>query len=300
MSDKPYDQAFKFLAEQDAESLLVLLGYLQPGERAEIEVLPRELRAAAILPDQPYRVLTAREHSVVQVEAQAWFDKSMLARYGEYGVRSWISYRLPVRCYVLLLTKRGLPKGLRTQGVIDAGDIQIKVRYRLIKLWEISARKVLAMNRENLLPFVPLMRGGREELEISALRLSHVPDESRRSEMGMHFLMLGGLRYNRVDLLELIGRKGMIPLEQLKESSFYQFVMDEGRAEGRDEGRLEDAREMLRMLAAKRFPGLELGEELDRIHDLDAIRRLGLEVSDLPDVETLKRRIAELVKAEDA
>ncbi|MGH9850009.1 MAG: hypothetical protein ACREBD_09125, partial [Blastocatellia bacterium] len=62
MSDKPYDQAFKFLAEQDAESLLILLGYLQSGEQAEIEVLPRELRAAAILPDQPYRVLTAHEH----------------------------------------------------------------------------------------------------------------------------------------------------------------------------------------------------------------------------------------------
>jgi hypothetical protein len=290
MSDKPYDQAFKFLAEQDAESLLVLLGYLQPGERAEIEVLPRELRAAAILPDQPYRVLTAREHSIVQVEAQAWFDKSMLARYGEYGVRSWISYRLPVRCYVLLLTKRGLPKGLRTQGVIDAGDIQIKVRYRLIKVWEISARKVLAMNRVNLLPFVPLMRGGREELEISAQRLAQVEDEGRRSEMGLHFLMLGGLRYNRVDLLELIGGKSMIPLEQLKESSFYQFILDEGR--------LEDAREMLRMLAAKRFPGLKLGEELDRIHDLAALRRLGLEVSDLPDAETLKRRIDELVQAE--
>jgi hypothetical protein len=290
MSDKPYDQAFKFLAEQDAESLLVLLGYLHSGEHAEVEVLPRELRAAAILPDQPYRVLTAREHSIVHVEAQAWFDKSMLTRYGDYGVRSWISYRLPVRCYVLLLTKRGLPKGLRTQGVIDAGDIQIKVRYRLIKVWEISARKALAMNRENLLPFVPLMRGGREELEISAQRLSQVPDESRRSEMGMHFLMLGGLRYNRLDLMELIGRKSMITLEQLKASSFYQFIAEE-------EG-LKSTREMLQMLAAKRFPGLKLVEELDRIHNLDALKRLCLEVSDLPDAETLKRRIAELVQAD--
>ncbi len=294
MSDKPYDQAFKFLAEQDAESLLVLLGYLQPGERAEIEVLPRELRAAAILPDQPYRVLTAREHSIVQVEAQAWFDKSMLARYGEYGVRSRISYRLPIRCYVLLLTKRGLPKGLRTQGVIDAGDIQIKVRYHLIKLWEISARKVLAMNRVNLLPFVPLMSGGREELEISAQRLAQVENESRRSEMGMHFLMLGGLRYNRVDLLELIGRKGMIPLEQLKESSWYQFMAEEAQKEAE----LKATAMMLRRFAAKRFPDLQLGEEVDRIHNVDALQRLCLEVSDLPDAETLKRRIDELVQAE--
>jgi hypothetical protein len=106
----------------------------------------------------------------------------------------------------------------------------------------------------------------------------------------MHFLMLGGLRYNRVDLLELIGGKSMIPLEQLKESSWYQFVAEEGK--------LENAREMLRMLAAKRFPGFKLGEELDRIHNLDALQRLGLEVYDLPDAETLKRRIDELVQAE--
>ena len=179
---------------------------------------------------------------------------------------------------------------MRTQGVIDAGDIQIKVRYRLIKLWEISARKVLAMNRVNLLPFVPLMRGGREEMEISAQRLSQAPDESRRSEMGLHFLMLGGLRYNRLDLLELIGRKSMITLEQLKESSFYQFVEEEGG--------LKATRETLQMLAAKRFPGLKLSEEVERIHDLEALKRLCLEVSDLPDVETLTRRIAELVQAD--
>jgi hypothetical protein len=76
--------------------------------------------------------------------------------------------------------------------------------------------------------------------------------------------MLGGLRYNRVDLLELIGRKSMIT----------------------------------RTLAAKRFPGFKLGEELDRIHNLDALQRLGLEVSDLSGAETLKRRVDELVQAE--
>ncbi|MCI0485713.1 MAG: hypothetical protein L0229_03840 [Blastocatellia bacterium] len=43
MSAKPYDQAFKYLAEQDAESLLILLGHLKPGQQARIELLPREL-----------------------------------------------------------------------------------------------------------------------------------------------------------------------------------------------------------------------------------------------------------------
>jgi hypothetical protein len=179
-----------------------------------------------------------------------------------------------------------------SKGVIDAGDIQIKVRYRLIKLWEISARRALTMNRESLLPFIPLMRGGLEELEISAQRLAQVPDVSRRSEMGLHFLMLGGLRYNRIDLLELIGRKSMITLEQLKESSFYQFILEEGE--------LKSTREMLRMLAAKRFSGLKLGEEVDQIHNLNALQRLCLEVSDLPDAETLKQQIDDLVQADMA
>jgi hypothetical protein len=38
MTTKPYDQAFKYLAEQDAEALLFLLGDLQPGQPAEIEL----------------------------------------------------------------------------------------------------------------------------------------------------------------------------------------------------------------------------------------------------------------------
>jgi hypothetical protein len=43
MSTKPYDQAFKFLAEQDPEALLLLLGAIEPDEQATIELLPREI-----------------------------------------------------------------------------------------------------------------------------------------------------------------------------------------------------------------------------------------------------------------
>jgi predicted transposase YdaD len=75
------------------------------------------------------------------------------------------------------------------------------------------------------------MRGGPKELEIGAQRLGDVPDEGQRRELGLHFLLLAGLRYNRDAILELIGREGMIPLEQLKESSFYQYIAEEGRQE---------------------------------------------------------------------
>lgn len=85
----------------------------------------------------------------------------------------------------------------------------------------------------------------------------------------------------------------LIRLEQLKESSFYQFLVEEAS--------LKNAREMLRMFAAKHFPDLQLGEEVDHIHDLDALHQLCVDVVfDMPDAETLKQRIAELSKAEEA
>jgi len=298
LSTKPYDQAFKYLAEQDAESLLILLGYLQPGQRAEIELLPRELGVATRLPDQPYRVVTTQGRRLVHVEAQTVYDSQMPERMADYGARLWMTYRLPLSSYVLLLTERGLPQPAPTTGRIEAGDVQILVRYQLVRLRLMSAARVLALERESLLPFVPLMEGGQAELETGARRLGIVADERRRRDLSLHFLVLGGLRYNHEDLLDLIGRTSMIPLEQLKESSFYQFIAKEGLKEGLQQGlqqgEIKAAAEILRLLAAKRFPELRLGAEVERIHDVAALQQLCLEINDLPDATALEQRVAEL------
>lgn len=93
----------------------------------------------------------------------------------------------------------------------------------------------------------------------------------------------------------------MIPLEQLRESSFYQFILDEGREEGIEEGiekerhkQLEVTANILRHLIAKRFAGLQLGDDLDAIGDLDILQRLVVELDDIHDPDTLRRRLAEL------
>jgi predicted transposase YdaD len=49
----------------------------------------------------------------------------------------------------------------------------------------------------------------------------------------------------------------LIPLEQLRESSFYQYILEEGRKEGRqqvrEEARCEGAKSVLRLLLEQRF-----------------------------------------------
>ena len=236
MSTKPYDQAFKFLAEQDAEALLLLLGDLQPGEQAKIELLPREVSVSTQLPDQPYEVVTADERRLVHVEAQTVYDPRLPERMVEYGVRLWLKYRLPMASYALLLTRRGVPKRLQGASSIVAGNLRLALRYTIVRLWRLSAASALKLQRASLLPFVPLMQGGAAELEAGARALGEVADEGQRRELSLHFLLLGGLRYNREDILELVGRESMIAIEQLKESSFYQYIVEEGLREGIEKG----------------------------------------------------------------
>lgn len=191
MATKPYDQAFKYLAEQDPESLLILLGAIEPDEKATIELLPREISVAALMPDQPYRVTSPRGERVVHVEAWTRWNNGIPGRMVEYGPLHWFKYRVPVDSYVIILSKEGMPRFPSRRGIIEAGGTRITTRFHLIRLWRISARETLDLGRPALLPFVPLMNGGREELEMGAERLRTVPDEAQRREMSLHFVVLG-------------------------------------------------------------------------------------------------------------
>lgn len=300
--DKPYDHAFKYLAEQDAEALLLLLGEIQPGEKVKVAPLERELRASTRLPDQAYKVVTAAGARIVHIEAQTRYDQLMPERTADYGAREWMQYRWPVACYVLLLTDRGLPPRAPQVGRIDAGDVQITVRYRLVRLSQIPAAKMLALRRKNLLPFVPLMRGGEKDLEAGARRLGQIHDERRQLELGLHFLLLGTLRYNHEDLLDLLGGEGMIPLRILKETPGYEFLINEGKDRWKEEGRIEGQREstaeMLRLLIAKRFPRMKVAPKIKRIRDAAVLQQLCLAVHEVKDAASMRRRLDQAIKSQ--
>ena len=85
--NKPYDDAFKLLAEGDAEALLLLLGEIKLGEPVEITPLHSELRISTKLPDQAYKVVTASGARIVHIEAQSSYDHLMPERMADYGAR---------------------------------------------------------------------------------------------------------------------------------------------------------------------------------------------------------------------
>ncbi|HWQ34788.1 MAG TPA: hypothetical protein VNQ79_18205 [Blastocatellia bacterium] len=307
---KPYNSAFKDLTEQDPEALLQLIGALPPG--ATVRLLPREVSVQALLPDQPFEITHADGQHLAHVEAQTRYEPDIPSRIADYNVYLWVRYRLPVYSYVLVLTPRGLPDEPPVSLAIEAGWLRLIVSYQIVRLWELDAEAALNSGRENLLPFVPLMRGGLAELEKGAQALRQVESETRRRELALHFVMLGGLRYNREQIFDVLERMTMIPLEQLKESSVYQFFAEEerkkgiaqgleqGLEEGLEQGRLEGmiaaAADLLRRLAARRFPGFEFGPELEQIRNPETLEQLCLELDELPDAEALRQRLTELVK----
>jgi predicted transposase YdaD len=316
MTTKPFDQAFKYLSEQDAEALLILLGILQPGEQATIETLPTELSVSTIVADQIYLVTTTHGQFIVHIEAQVEWRAELVERLPEYDARIWMKFRLPVFSFVLMLRRKGLPRTLADGGRIQAGWLAIESAFRIIRLWNLDAKFVFESERESLLPLVPLMKASWRDVEETVHRLRDISDEQRRRDLGLHFLMLGGLHYNRKRLLELVMEENMIPLEQLKDSSFYQYILEEGekiglsrgieegkregKREGIREGRKEAAAESLRLLVEKRFPKLDVKKEIAQIRDVALLQQLCVELLDMPDARAFRRRLNAILKAKSS
>ena len=84
----------------------------------------------------------------------------------------------------------------------------------------------------------------------------------------------------------------MIPLEQLRESSFYQYILGEGRAKGEAKGEAK----ALRMLVAKRFPRLNIAKEIARIHDAAVLQQLFADALEVKTAAELRKCLAKYIK----
>ena len=297
MSEKPYDQASRYLAEQDPEALLSLLKCINPKHKAQIKVLSREISISAKISDLPYLVITKGKQKIVLIEMQTVYDYAIAERIMEYVIRLWFFYKIPtIEVYVLLLTDKGMPRGKLKPWAMKLGPVSIKVNYQsvLVKAWELDAKEALAMGRPSLLPLVPLLKGDRQELITAAQRLAEMEDRTSHEEMALHFFMLAGLRYNPREVLEIMRGAEMIPIEQLRESSTYQYILQEGLREGEQKGKLEESRNTLLKLIAKRFPTLDLRSEIEHINDLSILEDLCLKVIDASNADEMKNSVLAL------
>ena len=90
----------------------------------------------------------------------------------------------------------------------------------------------------------------------------------------------------------------MIPLRVLKESPFYDYLINEGKDGWLAEGELKALAETLRLLIAKRFPKINVTRKIKSIRDVAVLQQLCLEAGDLKDAAALRKRLDEVIKSQ--
>ncbi len=151
---------------------------------------------------------------------------------------------------MLLLTDRGVPKELEEVTQVDAGDLQLGLRVRILKLWTIPAQVLLEAGDAALLPWVPLTDWKEADLRLAVDRLKASHDEELQTRMKV----LYGLRYLSGEVIE-----SMLTEEILEQSSYYQKILKKGMEKGIEEG-LQAGREQGERNALLRILTLKFGQ----------------------------------------
>jgi predicted transposase YdaD len=127
------------------------------------------------------------------------------------------------------------------------GEPTLTFRFRVIRLWQRPVEELLDGSL-SLLPLAPLAAVGPADLPRVIHRLNErLADEATPDRADLlwaaTFLLLD-LRYDREDIKEILS-----DMNRLRESTAYQIILEEGR----EEGRLEGARQTLIALGTEKF-----------------------------------------------
>ncbi len=225
---------------------------------------------------------------VVVNEIQLRYDPLMPRRMRAYAGLAHERYGVPV--YPVLVNVLPPPAGTDIPTRFESEFLGLVSRqdYRVINLWEVEAQQVLEAELLPLLPFVPVLRGGQDLLVLrrAVTRLRAEPTLSELEPLLAFFASF----VLETEFVQQIMRWDMMIL---RESPWYQEILEEGREQGLKEG-LEQGleqglkkarREDVQRVLAHRFGAVpaEVEEALQRLalEQLERLFDIALEVATL-------------------
>lgn len=245
--------------------------------------------------DELFRVRGQQGLFLLLVEVQLHIDKRMPRRMRAYTALAEEKYDLsayPVVFY-LLTPKSGVT--LPTSYHDEFMGLTAHQDFHVVPIWEIEAQQVLSEEILALVPFVPLMKGTNEETVRKSVKLlrKHKAGEEVEAALGLFasFVM-------EPEQVQEIVRWNMAVL---RESPWYNQILEEGRVEGRLEGRVEGRVEGLQQgtLNARRQDIVHLlkvrfnltsprdiTKQLTKIEDAERLQDLLVEAARTPDLES--------------
>ena len=253
-----FDNLCKYLAEKYPDRFASwLLG--EPTTR--VEVLKTELSLEPIRADSVTLLRTQSEILHLEFQVRVPDGKPMPLRMINYWVRLYWQYNLPVTQILIWLQPSNNPAVFENefrQGLTSHG-------YQVIRMWEQSPEPLL--QSPGLLPMAVLAASedATRLLNRVASEVAKIPSTRQRQEILASTEILAGLRFNS-NLIRNLFREGV-----MRESVIYQDIL----AEGKQEGRQEEALKMVMRPLTRRFGVLD-GELQSRL--------AGLSVEELEDL----------------
>ena len=206
MSD--YDFTLRYLMDQHPEHLAAWL-LDQPLEACE--ELPKDVPALGREADHVVRVTVGGEAFIQHTEFQTRYDRDMIWRVLEYHVRLVLHHQQPVRSTVIWLTPERYPDTAQRQLDLEVmGRSRLTFEFDEICLWQEDPQAHLERIQEeqlwSLLPLIPLMGQTLQPdlVETSVQLVTQVPDSIQRADISAGLAILGGLRYTRDWIIQLI------------------------------------------------------------------------------------------------
>ena len=264
---KPFDAVAKTLIEMNPKDWVDYLGV----KAEHVEVVDADIATVTANADKVIRV-KSRKPWLINVEFLSWSDPDIATSCLDYSVLLTRKHKMLVHT-VLVLLHRGANRRDIT-GLLERnlnGKRYLVFEYDIIRVWETPVESILT-GKLATLALAPLADFPASQL-VSVLkrmedRIEREATLKQAEELRTDAYIFAGLRFS-AKILEGIVRGAA---KQMKNSSTYQLILNEGREEGREDA----TRDLLLRFAARRLgsPKLEVQAMLETITDVKVLEYL--------------------------
>ncbi|PSB04644.1 Rpn family recombination-promoting nuclease/putative transposase [Merismopedia glauca] len=270
------DNISKFLIEQYSTDFAAWL----LGEPIALTTInPTELNVEPIRADSVMFLQSAQ--LILHTEFQTVPDETMPFRMADYYLR--LRRKFPnreIQQVVIYLKPSNSDLVRQTQYQTPVMSHQ----FRVIRLWEEPLKVFL--NTPGLLPYAVLSQATNKEevLQQVVNEIARIPDLREQSNLAAATSILAGLQLTEETIRRLMGSPVM------RESTMYQSILREGRAEGRTEGRTVEGQILVLKLLTRKFgslsPELQVRVTALSIDRLEALGEALLDFQTVADLES--------------
>ncbi|MBC1235583.1 Rpn family recombination-promoting nuclease/putative transposase [Nostoc sp. 2RC] len=214
-------------------------------------------------------------------ELQLRYKPEMPRRMRAYTALAEEKYNLPTYP-VLINILKGTNTEIPTTYTSNFAGLKATQDYRVINLWEVDVNTVFDTPLPSLLPFVPILKGGENEVIIrEALQVLRADEQLNQLETVLAFFATFVIESA---LVQEIMRWDMTVL---RESPWYQEILREGEARGRREELYSGIELALEIKFGT--PGLDLMPMIYQITDLQRLKEIQQAIKTVSTVEELQR-----------